>query len=506
MARRVQVEKAFGDLEAKKEYLKKFRNTGGGEVIEKNHKWTTEKRDPEQGRDPKTGQFIDNYSIDRDTKYEHRGKNLIPFIFRGLFASLLGFNSEDEVFVGRGKDGKGAAYLDSIKINMGDIIGSGYAQVVATQTFSASDLLSMWGADLTNREYNGPKLEDAFAQRKGNYKSMEGEISKYRLGDRQKLSDNQGHFFDSDEYGGDWEDNEMTTSELNNYYLDKLRRPATMSGDGIEINDVDSIDENDENMTSRYVALSNICGSQEDFNEMCNRISNMSEKFASLFEKYAKDGSDEEIDRIKTYAAEWVVNGAKSRPKTDKNGGKISNAGNIEKAKDALFVGDSENPPIITLPDYPKSSDFYDSDKHKGKIEGYDEDGKPIRYGHKFKNATLKRMSKDGKPVKVRPLSQTGGFEGKKGAHKSNVERSKYLYGKTEPRVWRRKDGTISKKKDVDIGNHFAEEYNRKYGDKNLTASQKNKASYKYYKKIRKAKAKRRLKYKEYPWPEHRKV
>lgn len=290
-----------GDLAAKREYLKKFTNTGGGEPIEAGHKWTTEDRDPDQGRDPNTGQFIDNESIGRDTKYPHRGKNLIPYIMRGIFRNLLilnGLSGDEEAL--RGEEGE--KFLEGVKLYIGDTLRNGAVKaILKEEEISAPELFAMLGINaLTNKQYAGGDFEKSFALARDNSKVGDTDVYAPRTGDREKRVDSDGHWSGND----DWTDDDLSTEEKNHRFVDKLLRKDFDGNFECRMNSGDI-----EGLAGGIVRASGITGDEAyKLNDNIEkRLGNIAETFAQNFDRYAKDGSY--IGKIKKRVCQKILGG-----------------------------------------------------------------------------------------------------------------------------------------------------------------------------------------------------
>jgi hypothetical protein len=290
-----------GDLAAKREYLKKFTNTGGGEPIEAGHKWTTEDRDPDQGRDPNTGQFIDNESIGRDTKYPHRGKNLVPYIMRGIFRNLLilnGLSGDEEAL--RGEEGE--KFLEGVKLHIGDTLRNGAVKaILKEEEISAPELFAMLGINaLTDKRYAGGDFEKSFALARDNSKVGDTDVYAPRTGDREKRVDSQGHWSGND----DWTDDDLSTEEKNHRFVDNLLKKDFDGNYECRMNS-DDIDR----LAGGIVSGSGITGDKAyKLNDAIKkRLGNIAETFAQNFDRYAKDGSD--MDKIKNRVCQKVLGG-----------------------------------------------------------------------------------------------------------------------------------------------------------------------------------------------------
>lgn len=79
------------------EVLIKTENTGGGEVIPEGSKWTDEKRDLQQPRNPKNGQFGDKFSVHLKDSLDKRAKNRVPLIFREFFRSYFDLDENTNI-------------------------------------------------------------------------------------------------------------------------------------------------------------------------------------------------------------------------------------------------------------------------------------------------------------------------------------------------------------------------------------------------------------------------
>ena len=290
-----------GDLAAKREYLKKFTNTGGGEPIEAGHKWTTENRDPGQGRDPNTGQFIDNESIGRDTKYPHRGKNLVPYIMRGIFRNLLilnGLSGGEEAI--RGEEGE--KFLNSVKLHIGDTLRNGAVKaILKEEEISAPELFATLGISaLTDRQYAGKDFEKSFALARDNSKVGDTDVYAPRTGDREKRVDSQGHWSGK----GDWNDDVLSTEEKNHRFVDELLKKDFDGNFECRMNsdDIDSL-------AGGIVRGSGKTGDEAyKLNGVIEkRLRNIAETFAQNFDRYAKDGSD--MDKIKNRVCQKILGG-----------------------------------------------------------------------------------------------------------------------------------------------------------------------------------------------------
>lgn len=297
----IRVGNLVGDLAAKREYLKKFTNTGGGEPIEAGHKWTTEERDPDQGRDPNTGQFIDNESIGRETKYPHRGKNLVPYIMRGIFRNLLtlnGFSGDEQAL--RGEEGE--KFLEGVKLHIGDTLRNGAVKaILKEEEMSAPELFATLGINaLTDRQYAGKDFEKSFALARDNSKVGDTDVYAPRTGDREKRVDSQGHWSGKD----DWNDDDLSTEEKNHRFVDALLEKDFDGNYECRMNsdDIDKL----------AGGLAESSGKTKDevyrLNDVIKkRLGNIAETFAKNFDKYAKDGSD--MDKIKIRVYQSILRG-----------------------------------------------------------------------------------------------------------------------------------------------------------------------------------------------------
>lgn len=79
------------------EVLRKTENTGGGEVIPEGSKWTVEKRDLQQPRNPKNGQFGDKFSVHLKDSLDKRAKNRVPLIFREFFRTYFDLDENTNI-------------------------------------------------------------------------------------------------------------------------------------------------------------------------------------------------------------------------------------------------------------------------------------------------------------------------------------------------------------------------------------------------------------------------
>lgn len=233
----IDYKKVFGNIEEEREYLRQFENTGGGEPIPVGEKWTTEHRVDNQGRDPKTGQFIDYESLGYQTKYEKRGKNNVPYIWRHLVQSFFNFD-----------DPKKATNLspEQLKsfIAKGTSFGTSDAQAVTLEDMTFGEFLNRC-RDGSIVKYSG--------MRQGNYAPIKDDEETFRMGKRKYMFDSgDGKKTDMSNYNSDektpgkinsngWNDNQYSDAERSNYYQKELNN-YTISEE-IENNIYDKLDE-----------------------------------------------------------------------------------------------------------------------------------------------------------------------------------------------------------------------------------------------------------------------
>lgn len=263
-------------MQAEREYLRKFVNTGGGEPIPKDEKWTTERRDPEQGRNPKNGQFIDNFSIGRETKYPERGKNNVPYIMRTMVASYYGFKEPEQ-----------AAHLTEEQLDRivrkGSAFGTEDAQAVLDKSMTMREFITAWK--------DGSITEKA-SLRKGNYKTQENATPmEYRMGHRDRQYDSDDGKTNSD----GWNDNDFSDAEINNLYQKDLKK---VSVDPDTLDDLaEAFSEGDEHLKS----------------VITNRLKNLGVKLALTF------GRTDDIKETKQIVIDYLFKNTSSNVDTLEN-------------------------------------------------------------------------------------------------------------------------------------------------------------------------------------------
>ncbi len=280
--------KVFGNIAEEQEYLRKFATTGGGEPIPKDEKWTTEERDPEQGRNPHNGQFIDKYSIGMETEYPKRGKNNVPYILRTLAASFLGFDKDVENLTEK--------ELNSI--------------VEAGTAFGTEDEEAVLNEKMTLREFLRSIMDGTIAykaaRRKGNYASQRNaKQEETRLGHRDQLRNAEG-----DIQSEGWEDTDLDDVERQNYYRDELKKTAV----------VDSVVEK---ISPILADNSNSQDYQQRVKLFTNRLKNLGSKLAI---DYGRTG---DIEYAKERAFNYLIKDA--NPKV------LQNQQMLDQLKNNLF-------------------------------------------------------------------------------------------------------------------------------------------------------------------------